>query len=276
MGMRGKAIVAMPFDAMVALARLLFRINVNYDERKIIDFVEKMVPHLFGNSMSCRERYLRGKRYVDLRVQTMTEPASANIRNFFDSRYMFCRVPDFIGYMRINAIKNSREDLLAALDDDAEYRNSNNQSDNRVGKRIAKPDPEYTDKHCEARPPVDPGMLAVGNERRAADPPPNANAKNCNGLIAYKPNPRCDRDGPKMPNVLGVEKSHDGLVTGDNCAEKYRENDRDSGKILDAPIAECKTLVRPPPRKQKCDAQRKRRRGVAKIMDGVCQQAHAA
>jgi hypothetical protein len=32
-------------------------------------------------------------------------------------------------------------------------------------------------------------MITVGNERRAADPPPNTNAKNRNSFIAEKTNP---------------------------------------------------------------------------------------
>src|SRR5213080_2147917 len=95
---------------------------------------------------------------------------------------------NFINDMRIDTIKHSCGDLLSALDDDSKNRNGNDQPDNRVSERVAKPYAKHTDEHCQAGPAVDPCVITVGDQRRAADPASNANAENSDRFVAKKTN----------------------------------------------------------------------------------------
>src|SRR5262245_59435779 len=88
-------------------------------------------------------------------------------------------------------------------------------------------------------------MMTIGNERCAADPPPDTNAKNCTGFVAEKTYARCDGDRPQMRNILRVKKSVDAFVASDNCAEKDGQNNDDTSKVLDAPVAKSKSFVGP-------------------------------
>jgi hypothetical protein len=100
--------------------------------------------------------------------------------------------------MRIDTIEHPGEDLLAALDDDAKNRNGNDQSDDWVDKRIAKPDTKYADEHREAGPAIDAGMMTIGNERGATNAPSNANTKNRDRFVSEKTDRRSNGNRPQM------------------------------------------------------------------------------
>ena len=51
-------------DAMVSLARLFLRIDVNDYERKILEMVKQLMPHVFGNGVGVCKRDLGGQGYV--------------------------------------------------------------------------------------------------------------------------------------------------------------------------------------------------------------------
>jgi hypothetical protein len=46
-----QAIVSVLLDTMVPLARLFLRIDMNNHERKILEMMKQLMPHLFGNGM---------------------------------------------------------------------------------------------------------------------------------------------------------------------------------------------------------------------------------
>src|ERR1700741_5480045 len=79
-----------------------------------------------------------------------------------------------------------------------------------------------------------------------------------------------------MRDIMRVPKSIDALVTGDDGANQYRQNDSYSRKVFDPAIAECKPLVGTLAGEKKCNAKGDSRRGVTKIMNGICQQPYAA
>src|SRR6187401_947472 len=176
-------------------------------------------------------------------MQTMPDPASANIRYFLDCCHMHCRMPDFVNDVWLDAIKYPRKDLFATLNHNSKDRNCDDQSHNWIGKRVTKPNAEHSEKHCKTCPPVNSSMLAIGNQSRAANPAPDANTKNRYPFITEKTNNRSDRDRPKMRNILRMKKAIDALVTGDNRAEKNDEYNGRAREILDSTIAEGKSLV---------------------------------
>ena len=106
MRMGGKAVVAVFFDAMMALAGFFFRVHMNNYQRKKLELVEQLMPHLFGNGVGGRKRDLRRKRYVHLGMQAVSKPASTDIRYFFDLRHMRGGMADFVNYVWIDAIEH--------------------------------------------------------------------------------------------------------------------------------------------------------------------------
>src|SRR5512139_3492927 len=209
-------------------------------------------------------------------MQPMPKPTGAHVGHLLYLRHVCRGMANFINDMRIHAIQHSRKYLFSALNHDPENRNGNNQTDNRIGQWVPKPDTNHTNKHRQTGPAVDPCMMTVGYERCASNPTPYANAEHCNRFVTDKTNQRRNSDRPKMRNILGMKKSLDTLVAGDNRAEKDREDNRDACQVFDSAIAKCESPVRPLAREQKGDAQRDSCRRVAKIMNGVGQQAHAA
>ena len=66
MRMGRQTVVAVLFDAMMALTGFFFRVRMNNYQRKKLELVEQLMSHLFGNGVGGRKRDLRGKRYVHL------------------------------------------------------------------------------------------------------------------------------------------------------------------------------------------------------------------
>src|SRR5262245_54437274 len=209
-------------------------------------------------------------------MQAVPKPTGAYIGHLFHLRHVGGYVAYFIDEMRIHAIEHPRKYLLAALNHDSENRNGNNKTDDWVGQRIAKPHTERTGEHGQAGPAVDPRVVAVGDERGAADPAAYTNSENRNHFIAGKADNRCSDHRPKMRNILRMKQALDAFVAGDDRAEKYRQNNGNARKVFNPAVAEGESFVRLLAREQKCDAQRDRCRSVSKIVNGIRQQADTA
>jgi hypothetical protein len=88
MRMSRQTVVAVLFNAMMAITGFFFGVYVNNYQRKKLEVVEQLMPHLFGNGVGGRKRDLRRKRYIHFGMQAVSKPAGTNIRYFFDLRHM--------------------------------------------------------------------------------------------------------------------------------------------------------------------------------------------
>jgi hypothetical protein len=79
-----------------------------------------------------------------------------------------------------------------------------------------------------------------------------------------------------MRDILRMKKPINAFVSSDKGTEKNNENDRHTGQIFHAAIAEGKPFSGTLSYEKKCDAQWYSCRRVSKIMDSVCQQTHAS
>ncbi len=80
-------------------------------------------------------------------------------------------------------------------------------------------------------------MVAVGDERRAANLLPHANAEDRHALVAEEADHCGDSDGDEMPDLFRMDETLNRLVRGDDRARQDREHDEYAGEILDAPVA---------------------------------------
>ena len=210
----------MRFDAMMPFARHFFRVRVNEDERQILEMVQQLMPRLHGDRVRIRHRDLRGQRNIQLGMQAVSEPAGTNLGHFFYFRDMLRDMADFVDNVWIDPVQHSREYLFAALDHDFENRDGDQQPDEWIGEREAKPYAKHSDEHRQTGPAVDPRMMAIRDKRGTADPPSDADAENRDRFIAHKTDRGCGGNRCQMRYFLRMAKSIEALVAGNDRAEK--------------------------------------------------------
>jgi hypothetical protein len=129
-----------------------------------------------------RERWIDSQ--LHLRVQPMTEPPRANRLHIKDSPCMLRGMAQLIDRWTFDAIEHPGQHGLRRLPDDAKNRNSNDETDNRVGKRKTHPYTESAEDDRQASQPVGPGMVAVSDQRRAIDLATDTDAEYRHGLAS--------------------------------------------------------------------------------------------
>jgi hypothetical protein len=185
-------------------------------------------------------------------------------------------VADLLGDGRVNAIKEPGEDRFTGIPDNPEYRNRDDETDNRIGKRESKINPGCTDKDRKARKPVCPCMLAISNERCAADLVSHPDAELCHGFIPDKPDKCCRCYRPEKRHLLRVEEPVDGNVPGYNSRDQDHQNHENTCKILDPAIPVCEPFRRFPPGQHECEQEWDRSECIAEIVDGIGKQCDAS
>ena len=94
MGMRGQPVVSVLFDAVMRLARLVRGIDVDDDERQIIQTMQEPMADLGGDRVRLCDRQPRIDGDVELGVQAMAEPARPHLGHPRDLRHMLGRMPN--------------------------------------------------------------------------------------------------------------------------------------------------------------------------------------
>jgi len=120
MGMRRQAVVGMLFNAMMRLAGLIRGIDVDDDERQILQMMKELVADLGRDRVGLRDRQLRIDRDIQFGVQAVPEPARANLGDLLHLRHMRGGVAQLVDDVRVGAIEHPDEDRLPALNDDAQ------------------------------------------------------------------------------------------------------------------------------------------------------------
>ena len=110
-------------------------------------------------------------RHVDLRMQSVADPAYPRLGDRDDTRDMTGGVTDLVDDLGVDAVDGAAEHASGRLPDDAEDGGADGETDERVGEREAEPDPERAGEHGETGEAVDAGVGAVGDEGSAGDAP---------------------------------------------------------------------------------------------------------
>src|ERR1043166_1676311 len=128
------------------------------------------------------------------------------------------RVLDLLDHFRVDAVEQPAENRFAGLPNDSDNHNRYEQADDGAGERIAQPAADSAAQDGEAGQAVDARVVAVGDERGAADFFADSDAKDGDRLVARESDDRSDDDGPQVLHRLGMEKAINGLVDGDGRA----------------------------------------------------------
>ena len=251
------------------------RIDVYRYRRKIGEMMHELMTHFFCDFVGVGNREVRKDRDIQFGMQTMTKPARSNLSHFFNSIDMLHRVTDFVDHIWLDAVEHSREDRLDRLPDDLHDRDRDEQTDNRIGDRIAEPDADSAEKHGQTCPAVDAGVITIGNERGTLNFFADFDAENGDRFVADEANDRSGDDCPEITNRLRMHKTADRFVTGDHRAERDREHDGNAGQIFDAAVSVSETLARFPARECERNPKRNRGRGIAKIMNRIGKKSDA-
>src|SRR5262249_18998665 len=146
------------------------------------------------------------------------------------------------------------------------------EADDGIGKRIAKPHADGAEQHRQASPAVDTGVVAVRDQRGAVDLAADADAENRDRFVAKEADDRGGDHRPQVRDLLGMQEPRDALVSRDDGARENRDDNGYTGQILDAAVPEREPLARPLARKPERDREWDGGGGIAEIVDGIREQ----
>src|SRR5215208_7447885 len=85
------------------------------------------------------------------------------------------------------------------------------EADDRITDLKAERDDDRTRDHCEADEPVDAGMVSIGDQRRARQPPPGAKPDLSGCLVTEEADDAGGREGAEVVDRLRVDEAVDRL-----------------------------------------------------------------
>src|SRR5215212_4873284 len=139
-----------------------------------------------GNVLCLPERQVVVHRDRHIRVELMADPSRLRIHYLTHPGYVLRRVTDLGHYAGLDAIKHARQDGPRRLPHDDKDRQGDQQTDQWVRQWVAEPDPEGPDHNREAGKAVGARVIAIRNQRRAIDLPPDTDAEHRDSLVAEK------------------------------------------------------------------------------------------
>src|SRR5712664_3103579 len=104
------------------------------------------MSHFFGDSVSLVHRTMRIHGHIQFHVQPVTQPTGPHLRYAFDAFGVTGRLADFINDPWLNAVQYPGEYSLAGLPHDPDKKEGDEQSDDGVGQRIAKRNPDRAEQ----------------------------------------------------------------------------------------------------------------------------------
>ena len=153
----------------------------------------------------------------------MSQPARFCLNHPFDARYALCDLVDILNRTGLDPIQHAGDDRACRLPDDSHNSSRDQQADDRVGERIAKPDTGCPDDDGKAGQTVSACVIAIGDEGCAVDLLPNPNTEHRHGFIPNESDYAGDRDPLKVRHRLWMDESVDRLISRDQCTEKNDE-----------------------------------------------------
>ena len=118
-------------------------------------------------------------------------------------------------------------------------------------------------------------MVTVRNQRSTVDLSPNSDTKYCNRFVANKTHDSCGGNNPYEVYVSRVHKPVKRLVSRNQSAPQYDEDNRYSSKVFDSTQSVSKPLARGFAGKEKRNPEGDCREGVSDVVDGISEQRNA-
>src|SRR5438552_1377511 len=143
--------------------------------------------------------------HVDM--EPVADPPRPRVGDVLDTRDVARRVEDLIQNLGLDPVEHPEEDRARGLPDEDEDRDRDRDASERVGERIARAHAEGADEHREARPAVDAGMLAVGDQRGAHDLSPDTNPEDRDRLVAGEAEERREDHRPEVLHGPRLEQA---------------------------------------------------------------------
>jgi hypothetical protein len=146
-GVGRQPVVAVGDDAVVLLACILNRVNVDHSHVKIVQLMHETMVDLSGNVVSPLDRERRVNRNVDLCSQPVSQPPSPHLGHVLDALNASCGVTDLPYQRRVHPVQEAREHHLTRLPHDHQNRPRDQEADDRVGEWVSEPHPEGPEQH---------------------------------------------------------------------------------------------------------------------------------
>ncbi len=274
MRVRGKAVVGVFTYLVVLLPSLSVRIDVDHDPAEVRQVVEELVPTLLRDLVAFRHRQSPRHRDAHLYVQPMAKPAHPQVGDLFHTRHVAGRVADGLERLRVNPVEHPDHDRASRLPDDDENSGRDQETDDGIGQRVAGPDPDGTEEHCEARSTIYPRVVSVGDEGGATNLPPDPDAEDGHRFVPDESNDGGEHHGPEKTDGLRMEKPLGRLIEGEDGAYSYRGDDDQAHQIFDASETVRESPCGSAPDQQEGDAERDCGSCVGEVVDRIGKQSH--
>src|SRR5436190_6742686 len=102
-------------------------------------------------------------------MKAVTQPARFCVYNPVDALHVLSSVAHFFNRAGLDSIQHAGEHRARRLPDDNKYSNGDQQADNWISERVAKPDTGRPDDDGKAGQTVSACMIAIGNKSCAVD-----------------------------------------------------------------------------------------------------------
>ncbi len=146
---------------------------------------------------------------VQLGPDLVPQPSRPGLVDPDDPWHMERRMLDLGQDLGINPVEHPREDGPGRVPDDEEDRDRDGQADQGIEDRDAHRDPNRADQDSQRGETVDPGVLAVGDQRGRADLPADPDPEDGDRLVAEEADDRGGRHPPEVRDRLGVDEFAD-------------------------------------------------------------------
>ena len=116
MRVQRQAVMRVLANIVMSFAGMIHRIDVDHDERQVIQLVQEMMPYFGSNRMRAFDGHLRIYGNIDFRMQPMPEPTGSYLRHLFNVLNVAGSFTYLSNNIRIDAIQHPGEDRFPALD----------------------------------------------------------------------------------------------------------------------------------------------------------------
>src|SRR5438132_1218934 len=257
---------------LAALARL---IDGNGHAPEVRQAMKELVAHLLRHAVTLGDRQASPHAHTHVDMEPVADPPRPRVGDVLDPRDVACRVKDLVQNLGLDPVEHPEEDRARGLPDEDEDRDRDRDASERVGERIARAHAEGADEHREARPAVDAGMLAVGDQRGAPDLSPDTNPEDRDGLVASEANERREDHRPEVLDGPRLEQTRDRPEGRDEGTGEDRDDDRQPREVLRAPEAIGEATGRAASGEPEGDTEGERGRCVGEVVDGVGEERDA-
>src|SRR2546427_1856173 len=177
MRMRLKAVVGVLVYPMMYLPCRSSGIDVKRHATEVRQMMKKVMPHFARDLMAARDRQITSHRETDIGLKAVPDPPRPHVGDVFDAGHVPRGVVDLVERFGFHTVEHARYDGARRLPHEHVDRGGDQQANDGIGERESRPHTKGAKEDREACPAVDAGMVAVRDQRRAADLATNTDAK---------------------------------------------------------------------------------------------------